>query len=287
MVTILRQRLFTRVTLGTSRASGENFEMTKTLNPVPHPAFLAEIERNKAISLLVWKARQHHPFDQQMEEARRLATFDWTGDNFGIRDRTLFEFSELLSEPATHPDAEALAETARRRRVSLSELVAEQVDPARLPVLRIWYRLAGEAVRFEIWHGFSEGPRIRHLTTILAERDDNRAVTFETFGDRWRDRRHAVVLFTDVAPTGMDEFQHALPLNSLAAFLAQRAARVLTTPIFWKQAKAEPRLFPAPPILQDESGEGYFRRVAGMLREAGAVKVIIDEASFSLATSIR
>lgn len=287
MVWVLRRRLFTRVTLGTSRASGVHFFMTPTLKPVQHPAFLAEIDRNKAICLLVWKAGQHHPFNRQLEDARRMATFEWMQGSFGIGDRTLFEFDPFLFNAASHPDAEALVETARRRRVSLSELVAEQVDPDRLPVLRTWYRLAGEAVRCEIRHGFSDGPRIRHLTTVLAEPDDIRAVPFETFGDRWRDTRHAVVLFTDVAPTGMDEFQHALPLNSVEAFLAQRAARVLTTPIFWKPSKAELRLFPCPPILQDESGEGYFRRVAGMLREAGAVKVVIDEASFALAQSIR
>jgi hypothetical protein len=256
--------------------------MTVTPNVLPHPAFQAEIERNKAVSLLVWKARQHHPFERPMEDARRRATFEWTRERFGINDRSLFDFGKILAAAATHPDAEALDETARRRGVPLSELVAEQVDPDRLPVLRTWYRLAGEAIRFEIRHGFSDGPRIRHLTTVLAEPDDNRAIRFETFGDRWRDTRHAVVFFTDVAPTGMEEFQHALRLNSLEAFLAQHAARVITTPIFWKRAKAEPRLFPAPPILQDESGEGFFRRVAGMLRKASAVKVIIDEASFTV-----
>ncbi len=253
-----------------------------TANPVPHPDFLSEIERNKAISLLVWKARKHHPFDRQLEEARRMATFDWTPDRFGIKDRTLFEFDPFLYEAATHPDAEALVETARRRRVSLSELVAEQNDPDRLPVLRTWFQLASEAIRFEIRHGFSDGPRIRYLTTVLAEPDDIRAIPFVTFGDQWRYTRQAVVLFTDVAPTGMDEFQHALPLNSLEAFLAQRAARIITTPIFWKPANSELRLFSSPPILQDESGEGFFRRVAGVLREAGAVKVVIDEAFFSL-----
>jgi hypothetical protein len=125
------------VTLGTSRASGVNFEMTKTLKPVQHPAFLAEIERNKAISLLVWKGGQHFPFSRQLEEARRTASFEWTQGSFGIGDRSFFEFSQLLFKAANHSDAEALVETARRRRVSLSELVAEQVDPDRCVLQRI------------------------------------------------------------------------------------------------------------------------------------------------------
>lgn len=256
-----------------------------TVTPTPHSSFLAEIERNKAVCLLVWKAQHNHSFDRQIETARRMASFEWTQNSFAIGAQSIADFCGILGVTSTRTDAEALVETARRRRVSLSELVAEQFDPDRLPVLRTWYRLASEAIRFEIRHSFSEAPRFRHLTTVLAEPDDNRAIPFETFGDRWRDVRHAMVLFTDVVETGAEVYRHGLPLNTLEAFLAQRASRILTTPIFWKPEVGVPRLFPGPPILQNESREEYFRRVAGMLRDAGAVKVIIDEASSSLAKS--
>lgn len=257
--------------------------MTIPASPGPHPAFLAEIERNRAVALLVWKARQYHPFEGPLQQARRRAASEWTDDRFGINDRSLSDFGPHLARAATRPDAAALVGQARRQGRSLSEFIAEEADPDLVPILDAGYRLAGEAVRFEIRHGFSDGPRFRHLTTVAAEPDDIRGVRFETFGCVWREVRHAVVLFADVAPTGLDEFHHALPLNSLEAFIAQRAARVLTTPIFWKPKKAHLRLFSAPPIHPDESGEGYFARVAAMLWEKGAVKVVIEEAVFPLA----
>ncbi len=265
-----------------SGAFGGYFNSTVTSSTSPHPAYFAEIDRNRAVSLMVWKARQQHPFDAPLDLARRRATFEWTPPAFGIDDRSLSDFNRVLEQAAIDPNAEAFVETARLQGVSLSELIAEQYAPESLARLRIWYELAGAAVRFEIRHGFSDGPRLRHLTTVLADPNDIRGIGFETFGNIWRESRRAVVLFTDVAPTRMDEFQHALPLNSLEAFLAQRAARTLTTPVWVKVPRTKLRLFRMPGILWEESGEEFFRRVARMIREAGAVKVNIEETTFSL-----
>lgn len=254
--------------------------LNTSLNP-----FQIEAERNSAIEALVRTAKRHGILDQCLGTLRANPELEVPTLAFGRFDRSLNEFAIALDAAAERPEAEELIAESRRRAISLSEIVAERFAPESLKTLRAWYAAAGEAVRHEIRLSWPDGIRTRFLAVFPAESDDPRAIHYKTYGYKWGRDRSAVVLWVDLVRPEMtpDSFgTHPLIFGTLAGFLVEQAARVLTAAVFTHNENWEKTCRPLPKIRLDETGEMYFRRIADDFASSNTVKISANESSFTV-----
>jgi hypothetical protein len=245
--------------------------------------FLLEADRNSAIETMVRIAKQKGLLNQAIRNLRMNPAVTLSPHAFGQFDRSLTEFNSILAAAGLNSESASLLVKSVESGVSLTEVVAERFDPEELKVVRGWYAIAREAIRHDIRLTLPEGNRIRFLSAIPANPNDPRAIHFPTYFDEWQKPKSAVVLWVDLTPTnetrGSQETT-ALRVGTLAGFLVGRAARVLTSAVLIKKGRLKWSCLNFPRMHKNESGEGYFRRVAESLIRSGVTRVEVDETIF-------
>lgn len=246
-------------------------------------AFQIEADRNSAVETLVRATKRQGFLDFAIQNLRKNAEVDVPALSFGRFDRSLTEFAATLEAAANRPDADQLIAESSRRGVSLTEVVAERCDPERLKLIRGWYAVAATAIRHEIRLTWPEGIRLRLLAAFRARHDDPRAISYQTYGMEWGKTRSAVILWVDIISPDVSPRplgKEPLINGSLAAFLAERAARTFTSAVFIENGGAKGCLN-FPKIELGESGEDYFRRIAEDIANAGILRVSSDDLTYT------
>lgn len=251
--------------------------------------FQIEADRNSAVETLVRATKRQGFLDFAIQNLRDNPEVEVPTLSFGRFDRSLTEFSGVLEAAAERDDAERMVAESLRRGVSLTEVVAERCDPDRLKLIRGWYAVAATAIRHEIRLSWPEGIRLRLLSAFRAHHNDPRAISYQTYGMEWGKTRSAVVLWVDIVSPDVNPRslgKEPLINGSLAAFLAERASRTLTSAVFVENSGAKGCLN-FPKIELGESGEDYFRRIAEDIADAGVLRVSSDDLTYTILKNYR